>query len=181
MKTEFKAKFLQHLNQKKQDEGFTLIELLVVIIIIGILVAVALPNYLSNTAKAKQSGAKQAIGYVNRAQTAYRIDNSSFASSFGALAIGTLGNNTTNSSTYYSYQIDGGISTATIIATSLDGALKAYSGATTMYPDANNQPEMTSVICEANSSGTAPAIPPDTSGGTAPPVCPSTYTDLSSK
>ena len=37
MKTELKAKFLQHLNQRRQDKGFTLIELLVVIIIIGIL------------------------------------------------------------------------------------------------------------------------------------------------
>ena len=36
MKTEFQAKFLQHLNNKKKDKGFTLIELLVVIIIIGI-------------------------------------------------------------------------------------------------------------------------------------------------
>ncbi|MDD1413506.1 type IV pilin-like G/H family protein, partial [Dolichospermum sp. ST_con] len=89
MKTELKAKFIQHLLGKKKDnEGFTLIELLVVIIIIGILSAIALPSFLNQAAKAKQSEAKTYIGSVNRAQQSYRIENPSFASDFTALQIG---------------------------------------------------------------------------------------------
>src|SRR4028119_2352610 len=71
MKTEFKAKFLQHINKKRQDQGFTLIELLVVIIIIGILSAIALPAFLNQANKAKQSEAKQYIGSLDKGQSAY--------------------------------------------------------------------------------------------------------------
>jgi type IV pilus assembly protein PilA len=80
MKTELKAKFIQHiLGKKKDSEGFTLIELLVVIIIIGILSAIALPSFLNQANKAKQSEAKTTVGSMNRAQQAYYLENNRFA------------------------------------------------------------------------------------------------------
>ncbi len=79
MKTELKAKFIQHiLNKKKENEGFTLIELLVVIIIIGILSAIALPSFLNQANKARASEAKTYVGSVNRAQQAYLLENPTF-------------------------------------------------------------------------------------------------------
>ena len=40
------------------EKGFTLVELMIVIVIVGILSAVALPNFLSQTSKAKATEAK---------------------------------------------------------------------------------------------------------------------------
>jgi len=178
MKTELKAKFLQHLLKKKEgDQGFTLIELLVVIIIIGVLSAIALPNFLNQTAKAKQSEAKQNVGVINRAQTAYRTENNAFASTFDTLAIGSLtGAASTTTTTNYSYTLAGGNDTATIIATARDTSLKAYSGGTNRITNASSQSVMLSVICEAKTPGTTTALPP--TGTTTAPTCDNTYKNI---
>ena len=52
---------LLHSRQKQKSliqKGFTLVELMIVIVIVGILSAVALPNFLSQTEKAKVTEAK---------------------------------------------------------------------------------------------------------------------------
>ena len=88
MKTDLKAKLLQHYIKKNGNKGFTLIELLVVVIIIGILAAIALPSMLSQANKAKQAGAQSQLGAINRAQQAYRLENTSFASQVSSLGLG---------------------------------------------------------------------------------------------
>jgi type IV pilus assembly protein PilA len=62
-------------QQIQRNEGFTLIELLVVILIIGILAAIAIPAFLSQTSKANDSAAKTQIGTLQTTMQAYAIEH----------------------------------------------------------------------------------------------------------
>ena len=153
MKTEFKARFLQHLNQKRQDKGFTLIELLVVIIIIGILSAIALPSFLNQANKAKQSEAKQYAGSMNRAQQAKYAENGDFVTDVDALGIG-IKTQTSN----YKYAIaKGGNSNVGNQAISLSDALLSYTGTVALItPTGQTDATTIAILCQAAKAGKDP-------------------------
>ncbi len=77
---------------KRLQKGFTLIELMIVVAIIGILAAVAIPQYQDYTVKAKLSKSAGYVAPIKTALAVYNQENGSFpaaASNWSSLGMGT--------------------------------------------------------------------------------------------
>ena len=92
----FKAEEILNQVQDDNRRGFTLIELLVVVLIIGILVAVALPQYNKAVIKSKYSTLKHMVEALAQAEEIYYLENGQYTTAMDDLSIempnGTLDN-----------------------------------------------------------------------------------------
>ena len=126
------------LNRKKSrnalEKGFTLVELMIVIVIVGVLSAVALPNFLSQTGKAKGTEAKAQISAIMKDGAAiYQQGGASELLTIMGVATGVtdtcedlggpanlvITNNTPNTKTLFNYActVDSSADTLTVVAT----------------------------------------------------------------
>lgn len=69
----------------KDEQGFTLIELMIVVAILGILAAIAIPNFMRFQAKSRQSEAKSNLGAIGTSSEAWRAEQ-------GTYIVGAIGN-----------------------------------------------------------------------------------------
>lgn len=98
------------ISKLRNRKGFTLIELMIVVAIIGILAAIAIPNFLKFQAKSKQSEAKTNLKAVYTAETSYFGEYSTY-NSFEAVNWEPVG---TSQRYDYSLGSDAGIAPASL-------------------------------------------------------------------
>ena len=86
--------------QRNKEKGFTLIELMIVVAILGILAAIAIPNFMRFQAKSKQSEAKTNLGAIGTTAESFRSENDTYVATWAQLGWAPQG--TTRFAYYYS-------------------------------------------------------------------------------
>ncbi len=88
----FQIRLRKILRSLKNKKGFSLIELMIVVAIIGVLVAVAIPNFQKFMARAKQTEAKNNLGATYGAQKSFHGEWNTYHASFGVIGFSPEGN-----------------------------------------------------------------------------------------
>lgn len=100
---------------EKNRKGFSLIELMAVIAVLGILLAIAVPNYFKYVREARRAEAQSQMMEIRLGMERWRANNNAYS--------GTVSDSGfTGSNDYYTYTItNAGASTYTINATAVTG------------------------------------------------------------
>jgi type IV pilus assembly protein PilE len=85
---------------RRHMQGVTLMELMVVMVIIGILAAVAYPNYRDFVARAKRNEAKAALLQIATNQERYYLNNNTYTSDMTDLGFAVAGDFKTETGSY---------------------------------------------------------------------------------
>ena len=154
MRTELQAKFLQYwIGAIPRERGFTLLELLVVIMIIGLLSAIALPSFLSQASKARESEALTYVGSINRSQQAYFLEKNTF----GNLQDLQVGLSSSKNYTYASIPVGSGSLAAAMTTATPAGVMRGYAGRVWLGVTSDGTATSWSIVCQGQAA-TVPVV-----------------------
>ncbi len=74
---------------RPRHRGFTLVELMITVVVLGVIVAVALPSFMDSIRKGRRSEAFAALSALQQAQERYRSNNPSYADTLAKVSIAT--------------------------------------------------------------------------------------------
>ena len=114
-----------------KEKGFTLIELLVVVAIIGILAAIAIPQFQAYRQRGYDAGAKSDLRNAATAQEAYFIDHDTYATCTTQTACRSTLSGLQNVSANVSLAMGGNAVSFTGTATSSSGSGTTFSWGST--------------------------------------------------
>jgi type IV pilus assembly protein PilA len=125
---------ITRLRAKKGDEGFTLIELLVVVVIIGVLVAIAVPVYLNYRKGAADKSAQSDVrGSISAIEQYYTDNANTYPANVSTLVGATtspipIGSQkiTLSDKTTFTYLLTTGGASYKVCATNSGGSGKVY-------------------------------------------------------
>ena len=142
-----------HKTKAKENNGFTLLELLTVVIIVGVLAAIAAPNFFRQLEKVRSTEAIKYLGVLNRTQQAYYFERAAFASNMT-----DLGTELNLGSNLYNYSISGPITNTE--AHHMAIPQPQYINDTRIITSAIYRVNdgFRSVVCQGNAPGVTPII-----------------------
>ena len=151
------------------NRGVTLIELLVVVLIIGILAAIALPQYTKAVERSRMSEAIQVLGDLATAQSIYYMQNNTFANGWtgtGSIADGDVTISNPSATGKWTVTVTGTNSLATMEATRNAGMYNTGKLTLTVEPNGAIHKTCTNPTGKTEFCGLAAAAGYTTASGT---------------
>lgn len=130
------------------SQGFTLVELLTVTVIMGLLSAIAIPSFLNQANKARQSEAQTYVSAINRAQQTFFLERNKF----GGLSELELGLSNSRNYVYNSVPSGSGTASAALTTAMPTSTAKGYAGKVWIMATLDGTATTQSVVCEGPSA-----------------------------